>query len=139
MRGYFIPWKSPPPLARQIKPRVLLDTNQMQNNHFDYPARRTSTVRFYLSGEMSKLYQGLMSSPQLMTALGAQIIAECDQVGLVEFAHWWEGFVPVGYFPDNTAQTFTWVELDDKSSTQKWIETSRGSTVLFRWGYYFSP
>jgi hypothetical protein len=117
----------------------LRDKNSIQDNYYDYPADRTEAVVFELSGDMDKLYRGLMSSPQFMAILSAQIMSECDQVGLVEFHHWWEGFVPVGYFPDNTARTFTPVEFSSDSPYQKSIETSNGSRAMYQWGYYFSP
>ena len=139
-RGYFIPWQGRGgSRVGTIKPKLLRDKNSIQDNYYDYPADRTEAVVFELSGDMDKLYRGLMSSPQFMAILSAQIMSECDQVGLVEFHHWWEGFVPVGYFPDNTARTFTPVEFSSDSPYQKSIETSNGSRAMYQWGYYFSP
>ena len=136
-RGYFIPWD--PPITSKIMPEVKIDKTAIQENYYDYPPERTETVIFKLSGDLNKLYQGLMSSPKFMATLSAQIMAECEQVGLVEFAHWWEGYVPVGYFPDRTARTFTWVDDHESIAHQKKIETPNGQRFLWQWGYYFSP
>lgn len=138
-RGYFIPWKTLGPQGKLIQPQVLVDKNLIQKNYYDYPVDRSESVVFRLSGDMNKLYSGLMSSPQLMATLSAQIMAECDQVGLVEFAHWFEGFKPVGYFPDNTARTFTWVDPGSSSPYERSVKTPEGSRVVFQWGYYFAP
>ncbi|MGG6264770.1 hypothetical protein [Leptolyngbya sp. AN10] len=135
-RGYFIPWKS---ARRSITPQVVFDNNGIRNYFYDYPTERTQILTFRLSGDGTRLYQGLMSSPQLMATMSAQIMASCDRVGLVEFAHWHEGYVPVGYFPDRTARTFTWTDLDENSPHQRWIKTSNGSRITHQWGYYFSP
>jgi hypothetical protein len=136
--GYFIPWKIGRRIA-SIKPEVVFDNNSISNTYYDYPTERTQTLVFRLSGNGTRLYQGLMSSPQLMATLSAQIMAGCKQVGLVEFVHWHEGYVPVGYFPDNTARTFIWTDLDRRSPNQRWIRTAEGSRILHQWGYYFSP
>ncbi len=136
-REYFIPWD--PPITSKITPAVKIDKTVIQENYYDYPSERTETVIFKLSGDLNKLYQGLMSSPKFMATLSAQIMAECDQVGLVEFAHWWEGYVPVGYFPDNTARTFTWTDDHESIAHQRKIETPNGQRLLWQWGYYFSP
>lgn len=135
-RGYFIPWNA---AGRSIKPQVVFDNNGIRNSYYDYPSGRTQTVGFRLSGDATRLYQGLMSSPQLMATFSAQIMASCDRVGLVEFSHWHEGYVPVGYFPDRTARTFTWTDLDENSPNQRWIQTTNGSRIQYQWGYYFSP
>lgn len=135
-RGYFIPWKTP---RRLIKPQVVFNNNSIQNYYYDYPTERTRTVTFFLSGDATKLYQGFLSSPQLMATLGAQIMSSCDRVGLVEFSHWHEGYVPVGYYPDLTARTFTWTDIDENNPNQRWIQTENGSRITYQWGYYFSP
>lgn len=138
-RGYFIPWETNIVRSGLIKPQVQIKSNIIQDNYYNYPASRTETVIFKLSGDSDKLYLGFMSSPKLMATLGAQIMSSCDRVGLVHFSHWWEGYVPVGYFPDGTARTFTWTDWRSSSSYQKIIETPNGSRSLNQWGYYFSP
>lgn len=141
--GYFVPWKLPKrpgaSTAITIKPKVVFNNDSIQTNYYDHPTERTRTVVFQLSGHGTRLYQGLMSSPQLMAKLSAQVMAGCKQVGLVEFTHWHEGYVPVGYFPDNTARTFTWIDIGDGNPHHKTIETESGSRIVYEWGYYFSP
>lgn len=137
--GYYIPWQMPGPNPRQIQPEVVISDDDIEMFYYGYPVERTQEVTFALSGDMNRLYQGIMSSPQLMSTFSAQIMAECDQVGLVEFAHWWEGAVPIGYFSDNTARPFTWIDLDPNGPHTRTAETSHGRTVQYEWGYYFAP
>ena len=66
-----------------------------------------------------------MSSPQFLTTLASQIMAACPQVGKVSYYHWFESYIPVGYFSDSTARAFSWVDYDDPRVDQ--------------WGYYYSP
>lgn len=138
-RGYFIPWKTNSSRSGIVKPKIWIETNLIEDNYYNYPIERSEAVVFGLSGDSTKLYQGFMSSPRLMATLAAQIMGNCDRVGLVNFSHWWEGYVPVGYFPDSTARTFTWIDISSDSPYQKFIETPEGSRVLYQWGYYFSP
>ena len=120
-RGYFVPVKY---RNEVIQPKVTVDKDEMQKTFYDYPSERTDTIIFHLSGEMDKLYSGLMSSPHLMTVLSAKIMSGCEHVGLVEFAHWWEGSEYIGYFPDNIARPFTNVGARDAAP--------------YQWGYYSS-
>jgi hypothetical protein len=86
--------------------------------------------------DKTKLYVGFFNSPRLMTSLAARIISACDRVGLVEYVHWWEGYKPVGYFPDNTVRPFT---LSDSKSHDRLVKTPTGKRYVYEWGYYFSP
>jgi hypothetical protein len=121
--------------AEKIDPFVKIDKNHIPQYYYDYPKDRTDTVIFGL-GEVTNLH----SSPKFMATLAAQIMAECNSVGLITFAWLFEGGVNVGYFPDRTVQIFTWIDLDlDDKEHLKVIETANGQQVLYRWGYYYSP
>jgi hypothetical protein len=137
-RGYFIPWRISKPAPKLIQPKVIRDQDSIREGYIGYPPGRPEAVVLSLSGDSTKLYVGLMSSPQLMANIGAKIMSACDQVGLVEFVHWWEGYVPVGYFSDNTARTFQQIDFRDPSRTRT-VETSHGSTTQYQWGFYSSP
>ncbi|MCY7406794.1 MAG: hypothetical protein LH631_05275 [Alkalinema sp. CAN_BIN05] len=134
-RGVFSEWKTPP---KVIQPRIRFDAERIKIGYYNYPVDRTEAVIFGLSGDSTKLYQGILSSPVLLEMLGAQVMAACGQVGIVEFVHWWEGSVPVGYFPDRTVRAFKWVNI--RGNDHQRIEMRNGSErTVFEWGYYFSP
>jgi hypothetical protein len=137
-RGYFIPWKIWQNRQKDYlyDPHITIDMQHIRDSYYNPPKNRTDTVVFHLSGDMDKLYK-LMMSPQLMTALSARIISGCDNVGIVEFAHWWEGVEFVGYFPDHTVRPFTNIGRSDSPHT-KMINTPDGSKTLFNWGYFSS-
>jgi len=101
---------------------------------------RTQQLEINLSGDSIKLYKGLLASPVYLSSLGALIIEGCPDIGLISFNHWHEGGVPVGYFPDNTARTFRWINYTDSSHTRM-VFGMNGSRVgmMYEWGYYFSP
>jgi hypothetical protein len=123
--GYYIPWENSVTSStpKQIYPEVILDGNFIPNSYYGYPDERTQTVSFRLSGDVSKIYEGIMNSPQLMTSYSSQIINACNQVGLVEFRHWYEGRVFAGYFPNGSVRLFEWAPY----------------SAFSPWGYYFSP
>ena len=98
-RGFFVQWRLPRGVIGN--PQVKIDKNTIQNNYYGYPSDRTERVIFVL-GEISNLY----SSPKLMATLASQIMADCNNVGMVSFAYWMEGSANVGFFSDNTARTF---------------------------------
>jgi hypothetical protein len=134
-RGAFSAWKTP---RNVIQPRIKFDPENIKNNYYNYPVDRTETVIFGLSGDSTQLYQGILSSPVLLEMLGAQVMAACGQVGIVEFAHWWEGSVPVGYFPDRTVRAFKWVSIRGDDHLLR-VEMRDGSQrTVFEWGYHFS-
>jgi hypothetical protein len=136
-RGYFIEWKG---AGRTIYPRVEIDGSYIQTYYYNYPAERTDTVTFFLAGDSTRLYQGLMSSPVLMATLGSRVMAACNQVGMVMFSHWWEGMVPVGYFPDGKVRAFQWMDMEfGNAPHQRMVQTEEGSRILYEWGYYYSP
>lgn len=138
-KGYFVPWQTPQ--NQRIEPEIKVSDDDISNGYYNYPTDRLRTVTFQLSGDMDKLYNELMTSPVFMSTRSAQIMAACPQVGLVEFQHWWEGVVPVGYFTDNTARPFQWIEADYGGSAgphHRYTETSRGRTLQYEWGYYSS-
>ena len=117
---------------RAIKPRVVWGAEPISNFYYGYPSNRLKSVMIIgLSTENRR-------SPIPFTAMGAQIMAACDQVGLVDFNHKWEGVDPVGYFPDRTARLFKRVE--GRSDEHQRIEMGNGSErTVFEWGYYSSP
>jgi hypothetical protein len=137
-KRFFIPWKTTDRRGgfRTIQPKVMINDRNIRENHFNYPSDRPRTVRFLLSGDRAKLYVGFFNSPRLMTSLAARIISACDRVGLVEYAHWWEGYKPVGYFPDNTVRPFI---ISDSKSHDRLVKTPTGKRYVYEWGYYFSP
>lgn len=127
--------------------KIKIDKNRIRNSYYDYPIDRTELVSIYLAGDAKKVLRNFGSSQQLMASLSAQIIAGCDRVGMVEFSAPWEEFVrPVGYFPDNTVRTFSWIESRDESEirtgkypNQRVVVTPTGSISMYKWGYYYSP
>lgn len=139
-RGFFVPWKSP--RGGMGNPQVKIDKNTIQNGYYGYPSDRTERVIFVL-GEISNLY----SSPKLMATLASQIMADCNNVGLVSFAYWWEGSVNVGFFSDNTARTFINIyavrpreEREKLRATySRTLKTPNGDRSQFQWGYDFTP
>lgn len=140
--GYYIPWENPIPSRPTIMPEFRIDDSAIERSYYDYPSDRKQSVTFRLSGDSAKLYRGIMSSPQLLTSYTTQIMAACRQVGLVNYQHWWEGVVPIGYFSDGSVRPFEWVEFRRSGNGSE-----PGSPVMrevngrpsWRWGYYFSP
>lgn len=125
-RGFFVPWNDSQASGGRVEPKIFLSESNISENYINYPPGRTQTIIFSLSGDPTRLYEGLMSSPQFMSTLSAKIMAECSQVGIVEFAHWWEGVAPIGYFTDGTARPFEWKYTD-------WVEIEP-----LEWGYFYS-
>jgi hypothetical protein len=140
-RKFFIPWTSPRPWLKDIQPKVEINDQSVQETYFNYPSARTRTVRFFLSGNSQKLYNGFFSSPRLMTTLAAGIISACDKVGLVEYVHWYEGYTPVGYFSDNTVRKFTYTDSGRRDTPYtRTIPVNGGKMTkrMFEWGYFYS-
>ena len=117
---------------RAIKPRVVWGAEPISNFYYGYPSNRLKSVMIIgLSTENRR-------SPLPFTAMGARIMAACNQVGLVNFTHRLEGVDPVGYFPDRAARLFKRVE--GMSSEHQRVEMGNGSErTVFEWGYYSSP
>lgn len=135
-KGFFVPWKIPGS-GTVGKPQVKIDTSTIRDGYYDYPETRTETIVFVL-GEVDNLY----SSPKYMATLASKIMAECNNIGLVKFAYWWEGEVSIGYFPDNTAREFInlYAQSEDEFELlTKAVKTSEGDRRIFKWGYSFSP
>jgi hypothetical protein len=128
---YFIPWKSQSLSGGMLYPSIKLSDSEIGESYFNYPEERQSSVNFMLSGDSDRLYQGFLSSPQLMSDLGAGIMGACPNVGLVYFFYW-DVFVPVGYFPDGTARTFIYATPDSS-----YAKTTAEGATKFMWGYYF--
>jgi hypothetical protein len=130
-----------------LQSKIQIDKNRIRNTYYDYPVDRTELVSIYLAGDGNKILGTLGKSPRLMASLGAQIMAGCDRVGMVEFSAPWEEFVrPVGYFADNTVRTFSWLENRDETEirsgkypNQRVVVTPTGSMSIYKWGYYYSP
>lgn len=72
-----------------------------------------------------------------MESLSARILGSCQDFGLVEYAHWYEGYVPVGSFPDGSARSFIWVDTSYTGDNK--YARSNSDDVKYKWGYYFSP
>ncbi len=106
-----------------VRPEVYRENGDFGQEYYSYPTNRAQVIGFRLSGDPDKIWFGVMSSPQFLTTLASQIMAECPEVGMVKYHHWLEGFIPVGYFSDGTARAFTWVNAFGK----------------MQWGYYYSP
>jgi hypothetical protein len=127
--------------------KIKIDKDRIRNSYYEYPAARPELVSIHLAGDSQKVLGTFSRSPQLMVNLGAQIIAGCDRVGMVEFsAPWEEFFRPVGYFSDNTVRTFSWLENRDETEirsgkypNQRVVVTPTGSISMYKWGYYYSP
>ena len=124
-KGAFAPFNTHVVPGGRVEPRVSIENGNFSQHYHSYPTNRPQQVKFILSGDAERLWLGVMSSPQFLTTLASQIMAACPKVGLVDYQHWWESHVPVGYFADGTARAFSWVDYDDPRRTQ--------------WGYYYSP
>ena len=137
-QGYFIKWKGI--RGNPIYPRTELNGGEIQGAYYGYPEDRTDTVTFFLAGDLTRLYKGLMSSPVLMATLGGRVMSACDRVGIINFSHWYEGYVPVGYFPDGTVRVFQWTDRRGSNGQhQRQTETPEGTRIQYEWGFYSSP
>lgn len=140
-RGFFSPYRANAGtrIARMVYPTITLDSTSIGKYYYGAPPGRPQQLDINLSGDSDKLYQGLLSSPVYLSALGARIMEACPDIGLVSFNHWHEGGVPVGFFPDGTARTFRWVDLVEGPHTRL-VPGEDGMNVMqYQWGYYFSP
>lgn len=140
-RDFFSPYRANAGsrIARMVYPSITLDSTSIGKYYYGAPEGRPQQLDINLSGDSNKLYQGLLSSPVYLSALGARIMEACPDIGLVSFNHWHEGGVPVGFFPDGTARTFQWVDLGDGPHTRL-VPGEDGMNVMqYEWGYYFSP
>lgn len=125
---YFIPWEWG---LGKVYPSITMSDTHISEFYFDYPQERQSSIFFKLSGDSDRLYQGFLSSPQLMSDLAARIMSSCPNIGLVYYQHWWEDGVTVGYFPDGTARTF--IGVGDDSKYKRRTEDKE----LYKWGYEY--
>ena len=121
-QGAFVPFdtKSRP---GKIRPRVTIESGNFEEQYRSYPVNRPRKIVFGLSGDDRRL-QAVFSDGQRLTSFAADMMAACPSVGLVDFRHWWEGHLPIGYFPDGTAKAFQWVDYSD--------------TRRLQWGFYYS-
>lgn len=141
LRGFFSPYRANAGtrIARMVYPTITLDSTSIGKYYYGVPPGRPQQLDINLSGDFDKLYQGLLSSPVYLSALGARIMEACPDIGLVSFNHWHEGGVPVGFFPDGTARAFRWVDLGEGPHTRL-VPGEDGMNVMQNeWGYYFSP
>ncbi|AFY27487.1 hypothetical protein [Cyanobium gracile] len=120
----FIPFVSNTRPGR-IEPRLTIENGNYSQLYRTYPSGRPKKIVFYLSGDADRIWQGVLGSPQTLTTFASLMMASCPRVGLVEYRHWWEGYLPVGFFPDNTAKAFTWVDASDSRVRD--------------WGFFYSP
>ena len=132
-KGFYRPWKqsyyNPPRIG---KPRVIIDRKKIGDEFYDFPPGRQIAVTFVL-GEI----EGLFSSPMYMTKLASSIMAECTDVGLVNYAYWWEGPpASVGYFADGTAREFKVIctQCEPKVPLEPYTQGNK-----IKWGYTNSP
>lgn len=132
-RKYFVNYNAPH--YGLIKPKLTIEKDAIKKWYYDYPKNRTKTVVFQLSGDFDLLVD-FLRSPKLMESLTTRILGSCQDFGLVEYAHWYEGSVPVGYFPDGSVRTFIWV-YDYSGNSEYTREINR--VIQHKWGYYFSP
>jgi hypothetical protein len=140
-RGFFSPFRANAGtrMARTVYPTVTLDSTSIGKYYYGAPSGRPQQLDINLSGDSDKLYQGLLSSPVYLSSLGARIMEACPDIGIVSFNHWHEGGVPVGFFPDDTARTFRWVDLTEGPHTRT-LPMEDGTNIMqYEWGYYFSP
>ena len=140
-RGFFSPFRANAGtrMARTVYPTVTLDSTSIGKYYYGAPPGRPQQLDINLSGDSDKLYQGLLSSPVYLSSLGARIMEACPDIGLVSFNHWHEGGVPVGFFPDDTARTFRWVDLTEGPHTRTLPGEDGTNIMQYEWGYYFSP
>ena len=128
-KGFFVPWEHTfGERTVAFSPKLTTSTSEIGKSYYGYPQNRPHSVTFYLSGEASQV-ESLLGSPQLMAIYSARIMADCSQVGLIKFNHWWEGYVPIGYFPNNTAKMFTYVDRSPRDFTEP---------AIYQWGTYYS-
>jgi hypothetical protein len=140
-RGFFSAYrtKAGTHMARIIYPTMTLDNTAIGKYYYGTPPGRPQQLDINLSGDFDKLYHGLLSSPVYLSSLGARIMEACPDIGLVSFNHWYEGGVPVGFFPDGTARTFQWVDFGEGSHTRRVPGKDGIDVIQYEWGYYFSP
>ena len=134
-KGAFVPFHPRGTSRERIEPRVSVQNGNFAREYHSYPRNRPHKAEFVLSGDENRILN-VMASPQFLTILASQIMASCPQVGMVNYQHWWKDNIPVGYFPDGTARTFTWVDVDDPR-LGGW--DNRGRQLPSQWGYYFVP
>jgi hypothetical protein len=144
-KGFFSPFRTKHPSGEMvtISPSLTIADNSISNGYYEfpkgYPVERSQSLSFNVTGDFISLYQGLLSSPLYLTALAAEILASCPSVGEVTFAHWHEGGVIIGYFPDNTARRFIEVDVNDTMHSRT-VRLGDGIDHIQRqWGYYFNP
>ena len=143
--GYYVPWDTGLPYRPRVTPAVFLKDDLISSSFYGYPPERLQSVTFRLTGDSTRLYNGIMNSPQLLTSYTSQIMDACTQVGLVQFQHWWEGVVPVGYFSDGSIRQFEWIDIEPAEDSApsglrvRTVQTSDGPRALYPWGYYYSP
>lgn len=131
-RKYFVDYKDAN--YGLIKPKLVINNDRIKQEYYEYPKNRTKTIVFQLSGNFDAV-SDFLRSRKLMESLTARILGSCQDFGLVEYVHWYEGYVPVGYFPDNSVRTFTWmIDIDDSEYSR-----SDNGYTKYQWGYYFSP
>ena len=127
-KGAFVPFNTHVVPGGRVEPRVSIKSIRNGNFYSTYrnpPSNRLELVEFQLSGNADRIWQGVLSSPQFLTTLASQIMVSCPRVGMVDYRHWFEGHIPVGYFSDGTARAFTWVQYNNPRVNE--------------WGYYNSP
>jgi len=93
-KGYFSPYYTRHPSGQKItiSPSITISDDTVLNGYHDfpegYPVERSQALSFNVTGDFISLYQGLLSSPQYLTTLAAEILASCPSVGQVAFSHW---------------------------------------------------
>lgn len=127
-RGFFKPYRyGSQPL---LQPQVRFKNDTIQRAYSGYPPNRFDEVSFDTVGA-----KDLSNSPKLMATLAAQIMANCDRIGIVTFNLGFQDWQPIGYFQGNTARTFI------EGAEPKRIRRVDGTfeTIPLQWGYYWIP
>lgn len=132
-RKYFVNYNHPH--SGLIKPKLVINNDGIKQGYYDYPKNRTKTVVFHLSGNFDAI-SDFLRSRKLMESFTARILSSCQDFGLVEYVHWYEGYVPVGYFSDDSVRTFIWFDYTGDSeygrSNSDYIQLSLGVEKKFQ-------
>ena len=128
-KGFFVPWEHKfGERSVSFSPKLTISRDEIGRSYYNYPQNRPHSITFFLSGEASRV-ESLLGSPQLMAIYSAQIMSDCYQIGLINFNHWWEGYIPVGYFPNDTAKMFTYINRSPRDFE---------GPAVYQWGTYYS-
>lgn len=126
-------------LTIKINPSMTIRNEPIHKLYYNAPVGRAQELAIQLSGDISRIDQGVLSSPVYLSSLAARIMEACPSIGLVRFRDMIEGSVPVGYFDDNTARTFQLVDPGSEPHTRSITGRDGVSVGQYEWGYFASP